>query len=90
MQHFSQMEEVWDTSEKGEGCSGQSKESGYAGLPRGWVGGWVGSCKQGWLHKVEEYQKVEAAHAGRRPTRPSAVMKEIGSLTQVHKEVRVR
>ena len=55
---------------------------------QGYQGG--GSCKKGWLHMVEEYRKLQLAHDGRRPTRPTAVMDENGSLTEGPKKVRAR
>ena len=47
-----------------------------------------GSCKKGWLHKVEEYEEIPAGSSGRRPIRPSTIMRETGSLTQGPEEVR--
>ena len=40
--------------------------------------------------KWKSIRKLQLALAGRRPTRPTAVMKENGSLTQGHEEVRAR
>ena len=48
------------------------------------------AAKKDGCTRWKSIRKLQLAHAGRRSTRPTAVMKENGSLTQGFEEVRVR
>ena len=48
------------------------------------------AAKKDGCTRWKSIRKLQLAHAGRRPTRPTAVMKENGSLTQGPEEVRAR